>query len=138
MAAAYFQELFQSSSPSDAAPILEKVQPKQIGSGRRVNIWNDPWLLGHGDGRIRSQNINIHFTLVFDLIDADSCTWKYDSLCNLFDTEVVDRIYYIPLPHSDLQDDVIWTYGDTSDYTVKSGYRLLRTDGPDDQTNLAG
>ncbi|KAK9030526.1 hypothetical protein V6N11_031951 [Hibiscus sabdariffa] len=62
---------------------------------RQVNIWNDPWLPGPGDGRIRSQNSDMSYTVVSDLIDADSCAWKFDVLDRLFDAEsnLVSRFY---------------------------------------------
>lgn len=43
----------------------------RIGSGVAVNIWNDPWLPGPGNSRILVQDININWTIVNQLFDAN-------------------------------------------------------------------
>ncbi|KAL4334456.1 hypothetical protein GQ457_07G010000 [Hibiscus cannabinus] len=52
-------------------------------------IWNDHWIPSAGDGRIKNQAININYTLVYDLIDASTKTWKLEVLNHLFDEEQV-------------------------------------------------
>lgn len=50
----------------------------RIGSGRAVNIWNDPWLPGSGNSRISVQGIDINWTTVNQFIDVRSGTWNKD------------------------------------------------------------
>ncbi|KAL4361744.1 hypothetical protein GQ457_04G011590 [Hibiscus cannabinus] len=84
----------------------------------------------------KSHNINISYTVVSDLIDADSCAWKTDVLDRLFDAEVRDSICCIPLSHSGLQDEIIWRYDQSGAYSVKSGYKLLRNGCSTTESNL--
>ncbi|KAL4284821.1 hypothetical protein GQ457_16G011460 [Hibiscus cannabinus] len=84
----------------------------------------------------KSHNINISYTVVSDLIDADSCAWKTDVLDRLFDAEVRDSICCIPLSHSGLQDEIIWRYDQSGAYSVKSGYKLLRNGCSTVESNL--
>ncbi|KAK8664005.1 hypothetical protein V6N13_083809 [Hibiscus sabdariffa] len=76
------------------------------------------------------------YTVVSDLIDADSCAWKFDVLDRLFDAEVRDRICCIPLSHSGLRDEIIWRCDQSGAYSVKSGYKLLRNGCSAAQSNL--
>ncbi|KAK9030531.1 hypothetical protein V6N11_031956 [Hibiscus sabdariffa] len=76
------------------------------------------------------------YTVVSDLVDADSCAWKFDVLDRLFDAEVRDRICCIPLSHSGLRDEIIWRCDQSGAYSVKSGYKLLRNGCSAAQSNL--
>ncbi|KAK8636734.1 hypothetical protein V6N13_124472 [Hibiscus sabdariffa] len=53
----------------------------RIGSSRHVNIWGDPWLPGPSGGFIRGHPINHNYTLISDLIDDHSTTWKLEARC---------------------------------------------------------
>ncbi|KAK9010399.1 hypothetical protein V6N11_036909 [Hibiscus sabdariffa] len=108
----------------------------QIGSGSQVSIWNDPWLLGRGVGRVKTHDVNTHFTWVSDLIDDNSRTWKHDIIDNLFDTEDRDRICCIPLARPELQDKIVWRYDQTGEYSVKSGYEVLRNEFSDAPSSI--
>lgn len=57
-----------------ARVVLENGFNLQIGNGDTVNIWNDPWLLGSRDGRIKCQNIDVRYTTVSQLINPNSGT----------------------------------------------------------------
>ncbi|KAL4369641.1 hypothetical protein GQ457_05G009690 [Hibiscus cannabinus] len=93
-----------------------------------VNIWNEPWLPGPGDGRVRNCHIGISYTYVSDLIDSATATWKVDVLEALFDEARVSRICSIPLSKAGLSDEIVWWPDGSGVYTVKSGYRLIRGD----------
>ncbi|KAK5777257.1 hypothetical protein PVK06_045224 [Gossypium arboreum] len=69
----------------------------RIGSGRAVNIWNDPWLPGSGNSRISVQGIDINWTTVNQLIDVRSGTWNKDIIRRIVDDEQATRIFNIPL-----------------------------------------
>ncbi|KAK8612565.1 hypothetical protein V6N13_092677 [Hibiscus sabdariffa] len=111
-----------------ARGLIEKNIGWRIGSGQNVNIWNEPWIHGAGDGRIGNQAININYMLVSGLIDASTKTWKLDVLNDLFDVEHVSKICTIPLSKLGMCDELIWRHDGSGSYTVKSGYRLLCED----------
>ncbi|KAL4308866.1 hypothetical protein GQ457_01G015730 [Hibiscus cannabinus] len=113
-----------------AKGLLEQGVGWRIGSGCKVNIWNDSWLPGPGDGRVKRDSININYIHVSDLIHGPSATWRVDVLQALFDEEQVDTICSIPLSRSRKCDEIIWRPDRSGIYSVKSGYRLLRDDLP--------
>ncbi|KAK8557023.1 hypothetical protein V6N13_035129 [Hibiscus sabdariffa] len=93
-----------------------------------VNIWNEPWLPGPGDDRVRNCHIDISYIYISDLIDSATATWKVDVLESLFDEARVSRICSIPLSKAGLSDEIVWRPDGSGVYTVKSGYRLIRGD----------
>ncbi|KAK9041573.1 hypothetical protein V6N11_016668 [Hibiscus sabdariffa] len=104
----------------------------RIGSGQRINIWSDPWLPGPHGGLIRGQSINHNYTLVSDLIDHQTATWKVDVLLNLFESDLVEQVCSIPLSRTDLDDEIVWRYDGSGLYNVKSGYKLLQEERQSD------
>ncbi|KAK8600250.1 hypothetical protein V6N13_059933 [Hibiscus sabdariffa] len=68
-----------------------------IGSGQHVHIWSDSWLPEPHGGLVRGHSINHNYTLVSDLIDAHSATWKVEVLNSLFDSDLVKQVCSIPL-----------------------------------------
>ncbi|KAL1161426.1 hypothetical protein V6Z11_A07G132900 [Gossypium hirsutum] len=48
----------------------------RVGCGENVNIWNDAWLLGPGNGRLSVHAIDTRWSRVNQLIDMESGTWK--------------------------------------------------------------
>ncbi|KAK8984388.1 hypothetical protein V6N11_029703 [Hibiscus sabdariffa] len=96
--------------------------------GECINIWDDPWIPGPGDGRVRCNAIDVRYTAVADLIEEVEKSWKYDVLKDLFDAEQVSRICSIPLSRARLLDEIVWRYDGTGNFSAKSGYRLLRAE----------
>ncbi|KAK5793057.1 hypothetical protein PVK06_034193 [Gossypium arboreum] len=96
----------------------------RIGIGSVVNIWNDSWIPGPGDGRINCHNIDINYTTVDQLITSRHCTWKEDIVRAITDWDQADCILNIPLTKSKQADTMVWKYEGMGDYTVKSGYKL--------------
>ncbi|KAA3453681.1 reverse transcriptase [Gossypium australe] len=108
----------------------------RIGNGRSVNIWNDTWLLGAGNGRVQCQKIDTRYSKVSDLIERNSITWKQEEMRSLFGKEQMQRIISIPLASSEPQDVLIWRGDNTWTYTAKNGYRRLNiTEDPRIQHN---
>ncbi|KAG8503017.1 hypothetical protein CXB51_000996 [Gossypium anomalum] len=64
----------------------------RIGNGSTVNIWNDSWILGPGNG-----NIDINSTTVDHLISSEHYTWKKDIVRAITDGEQTDHILHIPI-----------------------------------------
>ncbi|KAA3462946.1 non-ltr retroelement reverse transcriptase [Gossypium australe] len=97
----------------------------RIGNGRSVNIWNDPWVLGPGNGRLLIQDISTQWTIVNHLMDDHSFTWKEDIIHRIADHNQARRILKIPLPQTNVDDNLVWHHDNIGEYTVKSGYRVL-------------
>ncbi|KAH1121241.1 hypothetical protein J1N35_004401 [Gossypium stocksii] len=72
----------------------------RIGCGENVNIWNDPWLPGHGNSRLLVQNICTQWT-------------------------TARRILNIPLAQIGSPNVLVWRHDATGEYTVKSGYWVI-------------
>ncbi|GMI84947.1 hypothetical protein HRI_002164000 [Hibiscus trionum] len=109
-----------------ARGLLETGLTWRIGNGESVNIWNDSWIPNEGDGRLRADVINIHYSKVADLIDAPAKCWKLDVLHRLFPDSLVSTISEIPLANSYQSDTLVWRHDNAGVYTVKSGYKCLR------------
>ncbi|KAA3461389.1 reverse transcriptase [Gossypium australe] len=105
-----------------ARQLLEEGIGWRIGNGNAVNIWNDAWLPGLGNGRVQGQNIDIRYSKVLDLIDKETTTWKQDTIQALFGEEQLESILLIPLARSEPKDVLIWRGDNTWVYIVKSGY----------------
>ncbi|KAA3472633.1 reverse transcriptase [Gossypium australe] len=112
-----------------ARRILEEGIGWRVGNGEGINIWNDAWIPGSGNGRVQCQFIDTIFTTVADLIDKDTSTWKHDIIRSLFGEEQLKRILAIPLVHGRPQDVLIWRGDNSVNYTVKNGYKWIITDG---------
>ncbi|KAK8711044.1 hypothetical protein V6N13_146346 [Hibiscus sabdariffa] len=50
--------------------------------------------------------------------------------------EVRDRICCIPLARPELQDKIVWRYDQTGEYSVKSGYKVLRNEFSDAPSSI--
>ncbi|MBA0810817.1 hypothetical protein Gohar_002775, partial [Gossypium harknessii] len=77
--------------------LLEKGTGWKIGNGESMNIWNDVCLSSPGDGRVKSQNIDLRYLTIADLIDSESVTWKKlkeDALCPIY-TEKEETVAHL-------------------------------------------
>ena len=63
---------------------------------------------------------------VCNLINENTKTWKRDLIDNLFLLEEASIIKSIPLNLQDPHDRIIWDVVKFGEYTVKSGYSLLK------------
>ncbi|KAH1072867.1 hypothetical protein J1N35_025195 [Gossypium stocksii] len=101
-----------------ARQLFEEGMGWQIGNGDLVNILNNSWLPGPGNGRIKCQNMDIRFIQVSDLIDKETNTWKQDIIRSLFGEEQLKCILTIPLASSRPRDALMWR-GDNTGYIQK-------------------
>ncbi|KAL4325014.1 hypothetical protein GQ457_11G023740 [Hibiscus cannabinus] len=115
-------------SIGSARGLIVKGYGWRVGSGSLINIWNEPWLPGPGDGRVRRDSMDIRHTVVYDLIDPGDRVWKHYVVSELFDEEQTSRICSIPLSKTSCPDEIIWRFDGSGCYTAKSGYRLLMDD----------
>ncbi|KAH1097860.1 hypothetical protein J1N35_014781 [Gossypium stocksii] len=57
----------------------------RIGCGAKVNIWNDPWLPGPGNGRLLVQAMDTRWSTVDQLLNSDSGVWNKEVICRIVD-----------------------------------------------------
>ncbi|XP_016747432.1 uncharacterized protein [Gossypium hirsutum] len=69
----------------------------RIGNGAKVNIWNEPWVPGPGNGRLLVHSMDINWTTVDQLLNEEFDTWKKEVIYRLFDDEQARCILNIPL-----------------------------------------
>ena len=94
---------------------------KRVGNGRTVDIWQDNWIQGIEEGRIKTRR-DPQCTLrkVDELIaDGDS---NQEILNHWFIAEDVQKINAIPLSITGCQDRLYWRYTKASVFTVKFAY----------------
>ncbi|KAA3479280.1 reverse transcriptase [Gossypium australe] len=100
---------------------------KRVGKRDRVNIWNDPWLLGRENNRVSGHEIRSSWTTVNQLMEAETNTWNRELISSLVDEITAARILAIPISSSRTEDTLVWKYEGSRVYIVKSGYRVLAT-----------
>ncbi|KAH9768956.1 reverse transcriptase domain-containing protein [Citrus sinensis] len=105
--------------------------------GRQIICAGSRWRIGNG------QDVHIHKAnwipqlitfkpvikptmpseaLVSELINGENC-WDEELIYRHFDKMDADVITQIPLPRRSREDELIWHYGKSGQYTVKSGYQ---------------
>ncbi|KAH1091516.1 hypothetical protein J1N35_018773 [Gossypium stocksii] len=98
---------------------------KRIGSGAKVNIWNDPWLLGLRNSRLLVENMDTRWSTVDQLLNLDSGTWNKEVIYKMFDEVQAPRILNIPLAGCNAPDLLVWRYDASGEYSMKNEYRTL-------------
>ncbi|KAK9033454.1 hypothetical protein V6N11_018487 [Hibiscus sabdariffa] len=114
-----------------ARGLLEQGIGWRVGSGHSINIWNDAWIVGQGNGRVNSVGFKTHFSKVSDLIDQDTCSWKEHIVRQLFTAKQADRILCMPLSSSASTDSLIWRCNKSGLYSIHSGYNFLINSSPE-------
>lgn len=91
----------------------------RVGDGRRIHIWDDPWLLDD-DGRTISSASNDSVNLVHDLIDERTLGWNLDVIDGIFNERDKRCILALPLSEVGLKDELTWAFSKNGLYTVKT------------------
>lgn len=108
--------------------VLAKGLRYQIGDGRCVSIWNDPWIpLPHSFKPFSLPLEGTEMWNVEDIIDPESRTWNATMVENLFTKMEADLILSIPLSHRPSEDKLVWHHDRKGSFNVKSCYHLART-----------
>ena len=69
----------------------------RIGSGEKVNIWNDPWVPSSANRRVITPRGHTILSRVNDLLDPISGNWDEDLIRAIFNPVDVRSILEIPL-----------------------------------------
>jgi len=93
-----------------------------VGDGKCINIRNDRWL---PMGILGGPKALTEPTLVADLIDQTTSSWKIDLLYRFFDLPIIQQITDIQLRPHFTTDDLIWTATKQGTFTVKSAYHAI-------------
>lgn len=103
--------------------VLTKGLRFQIGEGRKVSLWNDPWIpLPYSFKPYSTPMDGSENWRVSDIIDHDNHTWLEQVVEDLFNDAEAEIILQLPLSYHTTIDRLIWHFDNKGIYTVKSGY----------------
>ncbi|CAN6722681.1 unnamed protein product [Malus baccata var. baccata] len=109
----------------EARKVLLKGIRWRVGNGQRINIRDDPWFPKPSTFRV-CPYANLDATMVCDLIEPASNSWKDNRIFAGFHREDAETILSIPLSHFGCEDKLMWHYSVNGVYSVKSGYGIAR------------
>ncbi|XP_012435476.1 uncharacterized protein LOC105762113 [Gossypium raimondii] len=107
-----------------ARRILELGLRWKVGSGVKINIWNDFWLPDPYLEKIKSARVS-SVERVSDLIMPNMRVWNEPLIDSIFSPEEAFLIRNIPLSSFPQENRVVWGGEGLGIYIVRSGYRLL-------------
>ncbi|KAL8103095.1 hypothetical protein AgCh_027577 [Apium graveolens] len=97
----------------------------RVGSGRSINIIEDPWLPVVSDPYVHTRNESIQNQRVTSLLEIDSNCWDEDLVNDVFDRRDASIILTIPL-NNDIEYTWYWSRERLGNYTVKSAYLMIQ------------
>ncbi|CAN1744284.1 Putative ribonuclease H protein At1g65750 [Linum perenne] len=97
----------------------------RVGDGKSVGIWCEPWLKRHGRLRIESAVVpGLENLRVEDLWIPGFRCWDEELLYNIFSPEDVAAIMEVNTLVGGGNDNRIWHYNKSGEYSVKSAYKV--------------
>ncbi|KAG8499231.1 hypothetical protein CXB51_005735 [Gossypium anomalum] len=96
----------------------------RVGNGHDIRI-EDVWVPNVPGLLINKKDRTQNITMVADLIDSNTRAWKTELIWSTFSEVDVPKILQIPLAQHSQNDLLIWRGEASSEYTVRSGYKLL-------------
>ncbi|CAN1132549.1 Transposon TX1 uncharacterized 149 kDa protein [Linum perenne] len=121
------------ASLCDAREVLHKGVRKNNVSGRNTRAFQDPWIPTLPTFKLRNQSTMER--VVENWIDAETGEWKREMIDRECDPRDVMEILKIPIGPGEGKDKWVWHHDTTGEYTVKSGYHILRTTNPLQETD---
>ncbi|KAL8108560.1 hypothetical protein AgCh_024870 [Apium graveolens] len=109
----------------ESQSILKQGVGCRVGSGRNINIIEDPWLSEVSDPYIHTRNDSIQNQKVSSLLEIDSNSWDEELINDVFDSRDASLILSIPL-NNDVEDTWYWRREKLGNYTVKSAYLMIQ------------
>jgi hypothetical protein len=94
----------------------------RIGSGEKVNIWEDHWIPTSPTRKVITRRGQILYKTVDHLIDPNTNLWDEDLIRMLFLQVDAERILRIPLSAQLEEDFVAWHLTKSYSFSVKSAY----------------
>jgi hypothetical protein len=94
----------------------------RVGSGQKINIWQDPWIPSSPDRMVQTPRDQIMLRTVDDLINPATLQWDEELLRENLNPLDVQRILRIPLSSNPEDDFVAWHLTKTNIFSVRSAY----------------
>ncbi|CAN6553836.1 unnamed protein product [Malus baccata var. baccata] len=94
----------------------------RVGNGKSINIRKDPWFPKPSTFKVIPKP-NLEETMVCDLIDPVTNSWRSDLIEFGFQREDVLPILSIPLSHAGIDDRLVWHYATNGIFSVKIGFQ---------------
>mgnify|MGYP004702503179 CR=1 FL=1 len=108
-----------------AREVLEAGLRRRVGDGESIKIWEDRWIPGVEDGKIRSQRkVDSKIQRVSELIRDGQ--WDRELLRQEFEEQDWLQILRIPLSLGKVMDRFYWAGASSGVYSVKTGYKLIK------------
>ena len=105
----------------EACKVLRHGLRWRVEDGIYINIRNDPWFPKPTTFKVRPLT-NLHGSMVSDLIDPVTKSWKADLIMAGFNPDDVALILSIPVSRTGCRDRLVWHHSVNGDYMVRSGY----------------
>ncbi|XP_071924941.1 uncharacterized protein [Coffea arabica] len=99
----------------------QKSGDKRVGNGKTIDIWQDKWIQGTEDERVKTRRDPRCTLRKVDELIADG-VWNQEILNHWFIAEDVQKIKATPLSITGCQDRLYWQYTKAAMFTVKSTY----------------
>ena len=116
--------------------VIQRGPRWRVGNGEKINIWQHRWLPRKHPPQLPTCPINdFEHSLVSCLIDPNTRQWQIDIVDGLFveaDAEIIKKILLSQLATDDV---LYWPFSSNGDYSCKSGYRFLKDEAEQLDTN---
>jgi hypothetical protein len=117
-----WQSIFQAIST------IKKGSCWKVGNGNDINIWEDKWVAWQNGYKIltpRQEQTNLQKVNEL-LTDTPSKSWNSNVIDQCFIPSEGDLIKQTPLIMEPVDDQLMWPHTKDGNYSVKSGYNLLK------------
>ena len=99
----------------------------RIGDGESVKIWGDKWIPSPSTYMVQSpKKILDGSAMVKELFDQDVHGWNLRLLQQIFNTEEVQIIQYVPISFTKQPDTQVWRGTRNGLFTVSSVYHFVK------------
>ena len=116
--------------------VIQRGSRWRVGNGEKINIWQHRWLPRKHPPQLPTCPIDdFEHSLVSCLIDPNTRQWQTDIVDGLFVEANAEIIKKIPLSQLAIDDVLYWPSLSNGDYSCKSGYRFLKEEVEQLDTN---
>ncbi|XP_058782992.1 uncharacterized protein LOC131657636 [Vicia villosa] len=111
-----------------ARDVVQRGACWRIGNGEKVNILKDRWIPNNTGFKILAVVNNVaENACVSDLIDKNLGSWKKEAIQNIFPAEEAKKIVSISLSMTPNEENMMWHFEKSGDFSVKTAYHATRT-----------
>ena len=116
--------------------VIQRGSRWRVGNGEKINIWQHRWLPRKHPPQLPTCPIDdFEHSLASCLIDPNTRQWQTDIMDGLFVEADAEIIKKIPLSQLATDDVLYWPFSSNGDYSCKSGYRFLKDEAEQLDTN---